>query len=186
VIGAEHHQLVIQHLAESVLVTAIAATLAVVAVMVVLPFLNNIYQRFADMFALLEPMALLSIAGLVLVVGLLAGLYPALILSSFKPIVVLKGAFKNSKGGVQLRKALVVLQFTISIALMVGTGIVYQQMRYIYTADLGFNREQVVTIQQNGEAVNRSVTLRNELQKNSAVLSTGTSTVRLGQISLQV
>jgi putative ABC transport system permease protein len=181
VIGAEHHQLVIQHLAESVLVTAIAATLAVVAVIVVLPFLNNIYQRFADMFALLEPMTLLSIAGLVLVVGLLAGLYPALILSSFKPIVVLKGAFKNSKGGVQLRKALVVLQFTISIALMVGTGIVYQQMRYIYTADLGFNREQVVTILQNGEAVNRSVTLRNELQKNSAVLSTGTSTVRLGQ-----
>jgi putative ABC transport system permease protein len=181
VIGAERRQLVIQHLAESVLVTAIAATLAVGAVIVVLPFLNNIYQRFADMSALLEPMTLLGIGGLVLVVGLFAGLYPALILSSFKPIVVLKGAFKNSKGGVQLRKALVVVQFTISIALMVGTGIVYQQMRYIYTADLGFNREQVVTIQQNGEAVNRSVTLRNELQKNSTVLSTGTSSVRLGQ-----
>lgn len=181
VIGAERKQLIFQHLAESILVTALAALLAIGFVVAALPFLNSTYQRFANVYVLLEPITLLTITGLIFIVGLLSGLYPAFILSSFKPIKVLKGAFQNSAGGVRLRKALVVLQFTISIALMVGTGIVYQQMKYIYTADLGFKRDQVITIQQNGDAVNRSVTLRNELQKNPGVISTGTSSVRLGQ-----
>ena len=111
----------------------------------------------------------------------LACLYPAFVLSGFKPATVLKGAFKNSSSGIQLRKALVVLQFTISIALMVGTGIVYQQMDYIYTADLGYSRDQVITINQTGQNVTRSATLKNELLQNETIASAGTATVRLGQ-----
>jgi putative ABC transport system permease protein len=103
------------------------------------------------------------------------------VLSAFKPILVLKGAFKNSKGGIQLRKALVVLQFTISIALMVGTGVVYQQMRFIYSADLGYSREQVVSISQSGNAVANSKTFRDELLRNPNVVMAGTSSSRIGQ-----
>ncbi|MBK8292179.1 MAG: hypothetical protein IPK96_15835 [Flammeovirgaceae bacterium] len=80
----------------------------------------------------------------------------------------MKGAFKNSASGIQLRKALVVLQFTISIALMVGTGIVYQQMKFIYSADMGYNRDQIITIQQNGQNVTRASTLKTELLRNKA------------------
>lgn len=181
VIGAVRYELIGQHLVESILVTLIAAVIALVIVFVLTPILNSNYQRYADFMLLLKPESLLVIAGLVLFVGLLAGIYPAFVLSGFKPIMVLKGSFKNSNSGIQLRKALVVLQFTISIALMVGTGIVYQQMRYIYTADLGYDRDQVITIQQSGSAVGLSQTFKTELLRNDNIKEVGTASARIGQ-----
>jgi putative ABC transport system permease protein len=181
VIGAVRQQLIAQHLIESILVTSIAALLAVAAVLVAVPLLNITYQRAANVTVLMQPESIAILAALVLIVGTLAGLYPAFVLSSFKPILVLKGAFKNSAGGIRLRKALVVLQFTISIALMVGTGIVYQQMRFIYTTDLGYSREQVITLQQNGQIVANATTLKNELLHNPNIVAAGTSSSRMGQ-----
>jgi putative ABC transport system permease protein len=181
VIGAVRNQLVYQHLTESVVITLVAGILALLLTYSLLPTLNNLYQRFADFSVLLQPRNMLFFLGLILLVGVLAGLYPAFVLSSFKPVHVLKGAFKSSSHGIRLRKALVILQFTISIALMVGTGIVYKQMQFIYTTDLGYNRDQVISIQQNGSAIGRSTTLRNELANNSNVLSAGTSSARMGQ-----
>lgn len=181
VIGAVRYQLIAQHLTESILVTVIAALLALTVVFALVPTLNSNYQRFADFSMLLQPQSLMILTVLVLGVGILAGLYPAFVLSSFKPVLVLKGAFKNSESGIRLRKALVVLQFTISIALMVGTGVVYQQMKFIYTADLGYNRDQVITIQQSGDAVGRATTLRDELLRNKSITSVGTSSARIGQ-----
>jgi putative ABC transport system permease protein len=181
VIGAVRAQLIGQHLVESISITLVSALIALGAVFAFTPILNNIYQRFADSNLLLEPQSLFLLAALVVGVGIIAGLYPAFVLSSFKPIHVLKGAFKNSTSGIRLRKALVVLQFTISIALMVGTGIVYQQMRYIYTADLGYSRDQVITIQQSGAAVERASTFKTELLRNKNIVSAGTSSSRVGQ-----
>jgi putative ABC transport system permease protein len=181
VIGAVRYQLIAQHLTESILVTVIAALLALIAVFALVPTLNSNYQRFANFSMLLEPQSLMILTALVLGVGILAGLYPAFVLSSFKPVLVLKGAFKNSESGIRLRKALVVLQFTISIALMVGTGVVYQQMKFIYTADLGYDRDQVITLQQSGGAIGRSTTFRDELLRNKNIISVGTSSARIGQ-----
>jgi putative ABC transport system permease protein len=181
VIGAVRAQLIRQHLTESIVVTCIAAILSLAVVFSVMPLLNSNYQRFADFNVLLEPQSILMLVTLIVIVGTLSGVYPAFVLSSFKPVLVLKGAFKNSASGTRLRKALVVLQFTISIALMVGTGIVYQQMRFIYTADLGYNRDQVITIQQGGGAVARATTLRDELLRNKNIISVGTSSTRMGQ-----
>lgn len=181
VIGAVRYQLINQHLAESIVVTLIAAVMAVALVFLFVPLLNNTYQRFADVTVLLQTRSLVAIISLVLAVGFLAGLYPAFVLSSFKPIQVLKGSFKNSTSGIRLRKALVVLQFTISIALMVGTGIVFQQMRFIYSTDLGYNRDQVISIQQNGAAASKASTLKTELLRNDHITSVGTSTSPIGQ-----
>jgi putative ABC transport system permease protein len=181
VIGAIRAQLIGQHLVESIIVTLVSGLLALAIVFMLVPVLNTLYQRYADLSVLLEIRSILVFIGLVLAVGMLAGLYPAFVLSSFKPVLVLKGAFKNSSSGIQLRKALVILQFTISIALMVGTGIVYQQMRYIYTADLGYSRDQVITIQQSGAAVGRGTTFKTELLQNKNIVSVGTSSSRIGQ-----
>ncbi len=181
VIGAVRYQLIIQHLSESILVTLFAAVIAFAAVYAVVPSLNNMYQRYADVSVLMQIQSLLVIGGLVLVVGFTAGLYPAFVLSSFKPISVLKGSFKNSTGGIRLRKILVVLQFTISIALMVGTGIVFQQMRFIYNTDMGYDRDQVISIQQSGDAASRTSTLKTELLRNKNIISVGTSSSRIGQ-----
>ncbi|HEX6226693.1 MAG TPA: ABC transporter permease [Chryseolinea sp.] len=181
VIGAFRRQLIAQHLTESIIVTFIASIIAVVLVFAAVPVLNSTYQRFADVALLLQPASIASILTLILIVGILAGLYPAFVLSSFKPILVLKGSFKNSAQGIRLRKALVILQFTISIALMVGTGIIYQQMQFIYSTDLGYNRDQIVSIQQNGDAVSRATTLKTELLRNENIISAGTSSSRIGQ-----
>jgi putative ABC transport system permease protein len=95
--------------------------------------------------------------------------------------MVLKGSFKSSSGGIRLRKVLVVVQFTISIALMVGTGIVYQQMRFIYTTDLGYNRDQVVTVALNGQNANKATTFKDELMRNPAIVAAGTASSQIGQ-----
>jgi putative ABC transport system permease protein len=181
VIGAVRAQLIGQHLTESIVVTALAGFLALAIVFIITPTLNNIYQRFADASVILQPENISVFIGLIILVGLVAGLYPAFVLSGFKPVVVLKGAFKNSASGTQLRKALVVLQFTISIALMVGTGIVYQQMNFIYTADLGYKRDQIITLAQNGQNLRNATALKTELQRNTDVLSVGSSSTRIGQ-----
>ena len=181
VIGARRPQLIIQHLVESIIITFVAAAVAMAAVLLIVPLLNNVYQRFGDFTILLQPTNVLLILGLLLTVGLLAGLYPAFVLSSFNPALVLKGSFKNSVGGIRLRKVLVVLQFTISIALMVGTGIVYQQMRFIYTTDLGYNRDQVVTIALNGQNANKATTFKNELMRNPNIIAAGTASSQVGQ-----
>jgi putative ABC transport system permease protein len=181
VIGAVRRQLVTQHLTESILVTLVSAILAVGIVLVAMPFLNSTYQRFADVTILFTPTSLLILLAFIVIVGFLAGIYPAFVLASFKPILVLKGAFKNSSRGIQMRKALVVLQFTISIALMVGTGIVFQQMQYIFNSDLGYSREQVISIQQSGDATSRSTTLKAELLRNQNIMVAGTSSTRIGQ-----
>ncbi|MBS1681476.1 MAG: ABC transporter permease [Bacteroidetes bacterium] len=181
VIGAKRIQLIAQHLTESILITFFAGALAVAAVLLIVPALNSVYQRYAEFAILFELKNVILIFGLLVAVGLLAGSYPAFILSSFNPALVLKGSYKNSAGGIRLRKALVILQFTISISLMVGTGIVYQQMHFIYTTDLGYNRDQVVTLSLNGQNANKATTFKNELLRNEIIAGVGTASSRIGQ-----
>lgn len=181
VIGAVRSQLIGQHLSETIIVTLVSTILAVGMVLLLTPVLNSTYQRYAPIGVLAHPTSILLLIALVLIVGILAGLYPAFVLSGFKPIVVLKGSFKSSASGTQLRKVLVILQFTISIALMVGTGIVYQQMQYIYTANLGYNRDQVITVALNGRIVSQATAFKTELLRNPNVVGVGTSSSRVGQ-----
>ena len=86
-----------------------------------------------------------------IIIGFLAGIYPALVLSSFKPVAVLKGRFATGTRGILLRKGLVVTQFTISIALIIATIVVYNQMNYMRNQDLGFNKDQMMIIDTNGD-----------------------------------
>ncbi|WP_143959812.1 ABC transporter permease [Litoribacter populi] len=178
VVGAYRTHLIWQHLSESILVVLLSAVIAYVFVLTLLPVFNDLYQRGAGIEGLFELQNLLVIGGLILAVGIISGLYPAFVLSSFNPLSVLKGAFKNSESGKSLRKSLVVVQFTISIALIVGTAIVYQQMDFIFTTDLGYNRDQIITLSQN---TSNSEFLKNELSRDPNINSIGTSSAQIGQ-----
>ena len=142
VAGSDRFQLIKQFLLESILITLFALVIAFTLVQLALPAFNNIAGK--DLSFSINP--ILAFIGLGLIVGVVAGMYPAFYLSSFKPIAVLKGKLVTNHKSFGLRSGLVVFQFFISVALIIGTIIVYQQMKYIQNKDLGYNKEQLLTI----------------------------------------
>jgi len=144
VMGAQRSQLIAQFLGESVLLCVIATALAVAFVELSLPAFNTFLGLDLSFDYASDPKVAFGLVGLAAVVGLVAGSYPAFYLSAFTPASVLKGEVTRGKSGALFRKGLVVTQFAISIALIIATGVVYAQMRYAQTLDLGLNKEHVV------------------------------------------
>lgn len=142
VAGSGRFQLIKQFLSESILITFFALLIAFAIVKLALPAFNNISGKQLTF----DVKPILAFVGLGLIVGILAGIYPAFYLSSFKPIAVLKGKLTTTHKSFGLRSSLVVFQFFISVALIIGTIVVYQQMKYIQNKDLGFNKDQIITI----------------------------------------
>jgi len=147
VLGAERGQLVGQFLGESMLMTLAALVLALALVWPLLPLFNTLAGKTLSLAPADLPGYLFALLALAVFVGLVAGSYPALFLSSFRPITVLKGSASSRSGGALLRKGLVVFQFAISIFLMIGTAVVYTQLDYLHNRSLGFEKEHVVVMQ---------------------------------------
>jgi len=165
VLGSLKKNLVKQFLIESLLVSFIALVFAVLIAWLLLPYFNQLAGKDIHSDLLLQPLMSASIAGLMLVVGLLAGSYPAFFLSSFQPIDVLKGKLAGGFRRPWLRNSLVVFQFAVSIILIFGTVVIYNQLSYIHHKDIGFNRNQVLTINHTNVLGEQAVTFRNELQQ---------------------
>jgi putative ABC transport system permease protein len=142
VAGSGKLQLIGQFLSESILITFFALFIAFALVQLALPVFNHISGKHLSF----DIKPILAFIGLGLLVGVVAGIYPAFYLSSFKPISVLKGKLTANSKNFGLRSSLVVFQFFISVALIIGTIVVYQQMKYIQNKDLGYNKDQLVTI----------------------------------------
>lgn len=146
VAGSTRGMLITQFLSESFILSFIALLFAIVFIKATLPFFNNllgatlVLNLFAHWYTI-PALILFS-----LLVGLLAGSYPAFFLSSFNPYEVLKGSVKNSMKNGQLRRVLVVFQFAVSILLIIGTMIMYRQISYMLNKDVGFNKEQLIVI----------------------------------------
>ena len=151
VIGAVRFQLMRQFLSESVLVCLIAFVLAGALGSLLSPLFNQLAGKTVSSGVLGQPGELLALAGIALVIGLLAGIYPALVLSGFRPIESLKGRFSSSSRGLLLRRGLVVFQFTISIFLIIGTVVVYSQLDYMRSRYLGFDKEQELVIDEHND-----------------------------------
>ena len=143
VAGALRSSLVQQFLFESVLTCLVAAVVSVLLVMLLLPLTNDLTGKQLSLFS--GPGILYALGGSLLL-GVLAGFLPALYLASFKPIAVLKGLKLNESGALNLRKGLVVVQFSISIVLIIGALIISQQMHFLRSAKLGFDSEQIVAL----------------------------------------
>ena len=163
VLGSERSQLIGQFIAESTLTTMLGMGMALLLVSVLLPLFNDVASKQLAFGSLFGPKVWPLLLALPVVVGLLAGSYPAFFLSSFQPLRVLKGRFDAGRQSVGLRSGLVVFQFVTSVLLIVGTLGVYRQLRFIQTKKLGFNREQVLVVNdayglgKNGQAFKNEV-----------------------------
>jgi putative ABC transport system permease protein len=146
VLGSLRSNLIKQFLTESILISFIALILALLLAALLLPYFNQLAGKEMSIGLFNKPLLLPALLALVLVVGFLAGSYPAFFLSAFQPIEVLKGklsgGFKNS----WLRSGLVIFQFWVSIILLISTAVIYRQLNFIQNKDLGFKREQVLVM----------------------------------------
>ncbi|WP_339753604.1 ABC transporter permease [Algoriphagus aquimarinus] len=172
-IGADRNSLIFQFLGESLIIVILAAIVAVIFVSVALPMMNNLTGKVLEVNRVINWQTIPVFFGIVVAIGLLAGSYPAFVLSSFRPVSILKGINKTDARGVNLRKGLVVFQFSLSIALIAGTIIVYSQMSHLLDKDMGFDKEQMLVIDYNyDEQVNNvSSALESELENIPTIQS---------------
>jgi putative ABC transport system permease protein len=172
VAGAVRKNIIIQFLAEAMLMTLIALVLALALVKLSLPFFNEFTGKDLALGFSMDFRIWLGIAVIAIVVGLCSGIYPAFIQSGFKPFALLKNKMAFGKGSLSVRRSLVVLQFSLSIIMIVATMVVYLQLQYVNTKDMGFNKEQLVVMDINSGAVRRAAeTFRTEYAKLPGVTS---------------
>ncbi|HRX01136.1 MAG TPA: ABC transporter permease, partial [Cyclobacteriaceae bacterium] len=175
VVGAVRTQLVIQYLSESILIAVFALILSVAMAWMGLDWLNqfthkNLSINFVEHFSLVSGLVITTF-----VIGFVAGIYPAFVVSGFKPALTLKGQQGTAKGKGLIRKVLVVTQFSISVVLLIATAITIQQLDYLNTRDLGFDKDQIVTVPFYREVQDNYDVFYNELTSSSTIKNVGRS-----------
>jgi putative ABC transport system permease protein len=173
VMGAKPGELFAQYLGESGLLTFISLLLAVVASLVLLPLFNKLSGKALSPYILTHPLALSMLLGLGLFVSLLAGAYPAFILSKIKLISILKSGFSFSSSGNGLRKSLIVFQFLISVFLMISTFIILQQIHFIQHRKLGFDKDHIVVLPVDRQMHRDYDEIKKAIARNPKVISVG-------------
>jgi predicted permease len=163
-IGAPRSSLIRQFMVEALLLTLIALVVAIVIVVAILPAFNQLTGKEMAL-ALDQPKVWAMLAGLLVITGILAGSYPAFFLSSLNPVCVLKGALRFGTGAQFFRRGLVVFQFTMSMLLITGTLIVYKQLHYIQTKNIGYDRENLISVPGQSGLGDKYASFRNELLK---------------------
>ena len=171
VLGSSRGALITQFLSESVLVTFTATIIAVVAAWLLLPAFNQMANKQLAFTTATFSWMLPALVAVVLVIGCLAGSYPAFFLSAFQPIDVLKGKLSTGFKGGFLRSFLVVFQFSISIFLIIGTLVIYHQLKFIQSKDLGYNREQVLIINNTGVLDKQAQVFKQEVKRLPGVVN---------------
>ena len=181
VAGSPRSALIRQFLGESMMLTLIALVISLVVLYLFLPSFNNIAGKSIGFSAILNPVLLLCLAGVVLIMGILAGSYPAFFLSSFNPARVLKGQLQIGRSNLNIRKILVVAQFTLSTVLVISTWIVYNQLNYLKNIDLGFDKENIVTLSMTTDEMARKIpVLKERLNASPDILSVGAANAQIG------
>ena len=158
VVGAGKNQLGFQFIGESVILCLIAFVLATMLTALALPYFNTLAGKTVSTGIFSNPENIGYLFLISVGIGVLAGIYPAIVLSSFRPKSVLKGRFSAGKKGIFLRKGLVIAQFSISIALIIGTIIIYNQMQFMRDQNLGFNKDQMLVLQSNADDSQKALT----------------------------
>ncbi len=169
VVGARRKEIIFKFLSESVLISWVALFFAFIITWLLLPWLNKISGQQLSISSLLGWQFILPILLVPFFVGIVSGLYPAMFMSSFQPVKTLKGLFRVGGSSISFRKALVTIQFAISIILIICTCTIFSQMRYMQNKSLGFNKEHIVTLPYATELSDRYEAFRNELMSSANI-----------------
>jgi hypothetical protein len=171
VVGAQRRQVMRQFFGESLLFTFLSLTVALVLVRVCLPAFRNLSAKPLPIKDFIDPAIILGILVVTVTTGFLSGSYPALFLSSFQPVAVLKGgSISGTKGGL-FRKALVVLQFALSVMLIIGTVVIYNQVRFMKNKSLGFDKEHLLYVRIEGDMLEKIASIKNEFLQHPGIQS---------------
>ena len=172
VTGAARKDLITQFFAEALLVSILSLLLAVGVVNLLLPPFNAFAEKELTLGLNTDTRIWIGVILIMILVGIISGIYPALFQSALKPYLLLKNKFEKLKTGFPIRKVLVVLQFSLSIIMIIATMIVYRQLQYVEKKDMGFNKDQLLVVDINSGAVRRSAeTIKSEYSKISSVKS---------------
>ena len=170
VVGAQKHHLIRQFYGESVVYAFIALVIAIIFVSILLPIFSNLAgKELTWSVAGIGPL-LLGLIVLTIFTGVIAGSYPALFLSTFQPVKVLRGGLKSGAASSTFRRVLVVVQFSLSILLIIGTTIIYKQLNYMKQKSLGWDKEQLLYVVMRGDIGDSYEALKAELTKDSRIL----------------
>ena len=166
VVGSRRGPLVMQFLSESTVFTLISLVISIILLVILLPKFNLLAGKSFDLHIIYSPVVLLTLIGVLLVVGIVGGSYPAFFLSRFSPVTVLKGVITQGSAGSLFRKILVVIQFTVSVIMIVCTLVVFRQLNYLKTMDQGFDQTNVIGLQLNQEMVRKYPVVKQALLEN--------------------
>jgi len=182
VVGALRNQLIFQYLLEAVLLALTAFLFSLLLCSLLRPLFSQLTGKDLSLFT--SPLLLTFLAGVTVSLGILSGIYPAFVISGFKPILVLKGAFKTSNEGILLRRTLVVSQFIITILLISSIVVIYSQMKYIKNKDLGYNKDALLFLRVHGntDVISGYTAFKNELLSNPLISGASVSNAMLGSL----
>ncbi|HMK25920.1 MAG TPA: ABC transporter permease [Chitinophagaceae bacterium] len=182
VVGADKKQLIVHYLSESVFTAILALIFSLFLSVLLQPFFYQLTGKNLSLFS--SPVLVIFLTGVTIFLGIVSGIYPAVILSGFKPIGILKGAFKSGGRGILLRKTLVVSQFVITLVLVTSIIIIYSQMSYIKHKDLGYNKDALLFLRVHGntDVIEGYSAFKNEILANSLISGATISNSLLGSL----
>ncbi|MDX9726766.1 MAG: ABC transporter permease [Bacteroidales bacterium] len=187
VVGSRRSLLIMQFLSESVVFTIISLIISIILVLILLPRFNTLAGKSFDMGILLSPAVLISVCMVIVVSGIIGGSYPAFFLSRFSPVTVLKGEITQGSAGALFRKILVIIQFTISVAMIVCTMVVFRQLNFLKEKDQGFNQENVLSLQLNNQQmISKYPVLKQLLLENEDIKYVTSTNTPMGEGSGKV
>lgn len=186
VVGSTRTALILQFISESVVFTVISLILSLAILFIALPKLNLLAGKSFDFSIITSPTILLAFIGMVVFVGILGGSYPAFFLSRFSPVTVLKGEITQGSAGNMFRKVLVIIQFMVSVVMIVCTLIVFRQLNYLKTMDQGFDQQNVVFLQLNGQAASKYAVFKQALLGNPEIKAVSGTNTPVGEGSGKV
>ena len=169
VVGSRRGPLVIQFLSESVIFTIISLIISIILIVILLPKFNLLAGKSFDLHVIFSPAVLLSLTGTIVVVGIFGGSYPAFFLSQFSGVTVLKGEITQGSAGSLFRKILVVIQFTVSVIMIICTVVVFRQLNYLKTKDQGFDQKNIISLQLNRAMIQKYRVMKQVLLENTDI-----------------